>query len=227
MTKTDDEYMEIAYKEACRSLREGNYGFGAVIIDDDGEVVCSSHDTEKTEADSTLHAELTAIRTASKKRGHDLSNCKIFCTHEPCPMCSTAIYWSGIREIAYSFTIQEALHENRKRLDIGCREIFRRAGCDVEIAEHILYDKCKYLYLKEIREEIKKLRNKDKKELERLGDLIKEKRIRWAHENHSEIGDATSLMTGYKALLKKLDISENDAPILHRDENTILFHSRN
>ena len=95
MRRTDEEYMGSAYSEACVSLREGNHGFGAVIVDGDGTVVAKSHDTEKTVGDSTFHAEITAIRKASKILGRDLGDLAIYSTHEPCPMCATAIFGRG------------------------------------------------------------------------------------------------------------------------------------
>jgi Cytosine/adenosine deaminases len=226
MSNLDSEYMELAYTEACKSLQEGNHGFGAVIVDND-QVISSSHDTEKTEADATLHAEITAISKASKKLGHDLSSCTIYSTHEPCPMCATALYWSGIKRIFYSFPIDEALSENRKRIDIRCVEIFQRANCDVEIVEKVLYEKCKHLYHDDVRKEIKLLRNKTKEELSTQGELIKAKRIIWMRDHRKEIPGKDSLEKGYNGLLAKLGIDGKLAPIIRSDESRIVFHSMN
>ena len=227
MRGKDEEYMESAYAEACISLREGNYGFGAVIVDADGTVVAKSHDTEKTEGDSTLHAEITAIRKASKILGCDLGDLAIYSTHEPCPMCATAILWSGIRKIVYGFSTSEALMEGRRRIDIGCREIFRRAGCEAAIIEKVLYAECSLLYRKEIRDEIKKIRNKETYELDDEGKAIGERRIKWLYENFPKPDGEDSLFAGYSILLKKLKISEKDAPIVDRNEKALVFHSMN
>lgn len=219
-------YMEIAFQEACRSLQEGNHGFGVVIIDSEGTVVSQSHDTEKTECDPTLHAEITAISKASKVLGHDLTGCSIISTHEPCPMCATAIYWSGIRTVVYGYPIDEALNENRKRLDIRCAEIFARANADVIIIEKVMYDRCSKLYRNDIRNEIRKIRNRDTCELEAIGAEIKEKRIQWFHEN-SIPAETDVLMNGYRVLLSKLGIDGTDAPIVEKSRDKIVFHSMN
>lgn len=58
--------MRLAIDEARMSLREGNCGFGAVIVKDD-RLVAKARDAEKTDADPTAHAEITAIRMASAK----------------------------------------------------------------------------------------------------------------------------------------------------------------
>ncbi len=67
-------YMRIAVKEAETSLREGNNGFGAVIVKDES-IISSSHGQEDTENDPMSHAEINAIREASKKLGGELSGC--------------------------------------------------------------------------------------------------------------------------------------------------------
>ncbi|MEN6623581.1 MAG: nucleoside deaminase, partial [Smithella sp.] len=85
-----EQDMKIAIKEAEASLREGNNGFGAVIVRD-SKIIASSHDKEDTQKDPTSHAEMNVIRQASKKIGKKLSGCILVSTHEPCPMCASAI----------------------------------------------------------------------------------------------------------------------------------------
>jgi tRNA(Arg) A34 adenosine deaminase TadA len=64
--------MQLAIDEACLSHREGNHGFGAVIVHGEN-VIAQTHDTEELDQDPTAHAELKAIRVASAKVGKDLS----------------------------------------------------------------------------------------------------------------------------------------------------------
>jgi tRNA(Arg) A34 adenosine deaminase TadA len=227
MRRTDEEYMESAYEEACASLREGNRGFGAVVVDAGGAIIARSHDTERTEGDPTLHAEITAVSKASRVSGPDLKACAIFSTHEPCPMCAAAIFWAGIRSIAYGFPTSEALSEGRRRIDIGCEEIFRRAGREAVIQGKVLYAKCSLLYRKEIREEIERIRNRTADELEAEGAAIGERRLRWLHENPHTTDEADALLAGYSILLEKLRISEAEAPIAERSGTRLVFRSMN
>jgi tRNA(adenine34) deaminase len=120
-----ETFMVMAIEEAMISLREGNRGFGAVIVKNN-ELIAKAHDTEKTVGDSTAHAEMIVIRFASSQLGRDLSGCVMIATHEPCPMCATAIIWSGITEIAFGYSIIEAIKQGRKRIDLSCRELFKR-----------------------------------------------------------------------------------------------------
>ena len=155
-------FMLLAIREAEHSLREGNCGFGAVIVRD-GQLVAQAHDTEKTAQDPTAHAEMTAIRQAAVKYGRDLAGCQIISTHEPCPMCATAILWAGMDTIIYGHSIGEAIRQGRKRIDLSCREIFDRAGKPVTIQDGVLHDQCAILYDKSGRDEIHKLRRYNQK----------------------------------------------------------------
>lgn len=58
---------------------------------------------------SSAHAELMAIRETCKKLGtFDLSDCEIYATCEPCPMCVAVIIWPGIKKVYYCSTCQDA-----------------------------------------------------------------------------------------------------------------------
>ena len=80
-----DGIMKVAIEEARVSLREGNRGFGAVVVKKN-RIISRAHDCEETQADPTAHAEMGAIRDACVQLGKDLSSCAIVSTHEPCPM---------------------------------------------------------------------------------------------------------------------------------------------
>lgn len=123
-------WMRVAIGEAEESLREGNKGFGAVIIKD-GEMVAAAHDYEETEGDATSHAEINAIKIASQKIGKNLNGCILISTSEPCPMCAFAIAWSGISEIAFGFSGGGELHFSASRLLIrrAQRLLFIKVFC--------------------------------------------------------------------------------------------------
>ncbi len=92
--------------------------FGAMILDKDGNVLSVSSNTTLGDHDPTAHAEINAIREACRKlRTHDLTDCVIYATGYPCPMCLAAIMWANIKEIYYGTTLKEAE-------DIGFRDDF-------------------------------------------------------------------------------------------------------
>ncbi|MFA5763255.1 MAG: nucleoside deaminase [archaeon] len=103
------DFMEIAIKEAKKGMKKKEGGpFGAVIVCD-GKIVASAHNTVLKDNDPTAHAEINAIRKAAKKlKNFDLSNCELYTTCEPCPMCYSAIHWGKIKKVYYGATAQDA-----------------------------------------------------------------------------------------------------------------------
>ncbi len=97
--------MKLAVQEAYRGIRNLEGGpFGAVVVRA-GEVVASGHNCVVSGNDPTAHAEIVAIRKAGASLGkYDLSECTLYTTCEPCPMCRSAIHWARIRNVVYGCT---------------------------------------------------------------------------------------------------------------------------
>ncbi|MGB8452419.1 MAG: nucleoside deaminase [Anaerocolumna sp.] len=223
-----EKYMQIAIEEAKESLREGNNGFGAVIVKD-GSIIAATHDKEDTQEDPTSHAEINAIREASKKLGKKLSGCILISTHEPCSMCASAIVWAGIKEVAYGYSIKEAVLQGRKRIELSCAEIFSRAGADIKIFAGILSNECSILYRKDVRMEIKHLRDADDVILSELNEDSVCRRTKWFKENRNSFDFVTNdlLDSGYKLLLERFHITSEEVPIIGKRDKEIIFHSMN
>lgn len=223
-----EPYMRIAIKEAEASLREGNNGFGAVIVKD-GNIISSSHDLEDTQNDPTSHAELNAVREASRKLGKKLLGCVLVSTHEPCPMCASAIVWSGITEIAYGYSIRDSLIQGRKRMNFSCAELFSRTGVDIKIVEGILKTECSVLYREDVRGEIEHLRYADDRILNELNADSVCRRTKWFQENRDrfEFISEDLLYSAYRLLLERFRITPEEAPIIKKNEKSIVFHSMN
>jgi guanine deaminase len=109
-------FMKKAIKEASIGLCKGHGGpFGAVVVQN-GKVIAKAHNKVLKLNDATAHAEIQAIRKASKKLGtFDLSGCEIYTTCMPCPMCMGAIRWANIKSVYFGATSQDAE-------DIGFRD---------------------------------------------------------------------------------------------------------
>lgn len=224
----NEQYIKIAIEEAKVSLREENHGFGAVVVKD-GAIISQSHDRDVTEKDPTFHAELDAIRQASKKMNGRLEGCTIISTHEPCPMCAGAIVWSGISEVVFGYGIADSIKEGRKRIDIRCSEIFERANAKIQIVEGVLKDECAVLYNEEVRKCIKQLRNIDPEKLKLLSDELTQKRKDWFIKYGNGIIDTnkSTLENAYGVFLNKLCINESEASVVEKQENKIIIHSKN
>jgi len=104
-----NEFMKIAIEEALIGMKNNEGGpFGAVIVRN-GEIISRAHNEVVMTNDPTAHAEVTAIRRASRLLGRfDLSDCEIYSSCEPCPMCFAAIHWAKIKKLYYGSTREDA-----------------------------------------------------------------------------------------------------------------------
>ncbi len=112
MTEVESDatrFMKHAIALAYQGMAGGHGGpFGAVIVKD-GEIVGQGHNRVLSSNDTTAHAEVTAIRDASKNlHAFNLSDCEIYVNAMPCPMCMSAIFWARIGKVHYGAPVQEA-----------------------------------------------------------------------------------------------------------------------
>jgi len=107
--KEHKQFMLKAISLSENNLKTMNGGpFGCVIVRD-GKVLSAEANTVTRDCDPTAHAEINAIRAASKSIGKaDLSGCIMYTSAEPCPMCLSAIYWSNIAQVYYGNTKRDA-----------------------------------------------------------------------------------------------------------------------
>lgn len=99
--KDDLYFMNLAIEIAKGSLSLDEVPVGAVVVKD-GEIVGSSSNKRESNGDATAHAETEAIRQACQKLGRwRLSDCELYVTLEPCPMCAGAILNAKIGRVVY------------------------------------------------------------------------------------------------------------------------------
>ncbi|MFC0185914.1 nucleoside deaminase [Pseudarcicella hirudinis] len=109
MEKDQHEFMQKAIELSLKGSSEGKGGpFGAVIVKD-GKIVGQGHNNVLNSNDPTAHAEIVAIRDACKNLGtFQLSDCELYTSCEPCPMCLGAIYWARPKKVYYANTREDA-----------------------------------------------------------------------------------------------------------------------
>jgi len=108
--------MKIA-KELAKENLETNAGgpFGACVVKN-GKIIGKGSNHVLANNDPTAHAEIMAIRDACKNiNSYDLSDCELYTSCYPCPMCLSAIIWSNIKKVYYGNTKEDAA-------DIGFRD---------------------------------------------------------------------------------------------------------
>ncbi len=98
---TDNQYMQLALEEAKKALSENEIPIGAVLVCQN-TVIAMGHNRRETTFDPTSHAEIEVIREASQFLSRwRLTDCVLYVTIEPCPMCAGAIMNARIGKLVY------------------------------------------------------------------------------------------------------------------------------
>lgn len=102
MKAPDDElFMAEALKEARAALAEGEVPIGGVVVCS-GRIIARAHNLTERLTDPTAHAEMQLIGMAADYLGGKyLSDCTLYVTVEPCPMCAAALAWAQLGRLVY------------------------------------------------------------------------------------------------------------------------------
>jgi len=98
---SDESFMREAFKEAQKALAENEVPIGAVIVCEN-RIIARAHNLTERLNDVTAHAEMQAFTSAANFLGGKyLSECTLYVTVEPCPMCAGASFWTQIGRVVY------------------------------------------------------------------------------------------------------------------------------
>jgi guanine deaminase len=98
---TDQHHLQRAVTLAQANVAQGGRPFGAVLTYN-GEVLVEAVNEIHLTQDPTAHAELLAIRAASRQLGTRLEGCVIYASGQPCPMCLSAMYLCGVERVVFA-----------------------------------------------------------------------------------------------------------------------------
>lgn len=103
MTKAENPIMTLALDTAAEAGAAGEVPIGAVVVDAAGRVIARSGNRVERDGDPTAHAEMVALREAAARLGvKTLSNCDLYVSLEPCPMCAAALALAHIRRLYFA-----------------------------------------------------------------------------------------------------------------------------
>jgi guanine deaminase len=104
-----EKYLRLALEEGVRGVRTNRGGpFGAVVVQGD-RVIAAACNEVTSRNDPTAHAEVQAIRAACEALGtFQLSDCDVYASCEPCPMCLGALFWARPRAVYFAASREDA-----------------------------------------------------------------------------------------------------------------------
>jgi guanine deaminase len=142
----EKRFMARAIREARKNLVRPDGGpFGACVVKD-GLVVAVARNTVLAH-DATCHAEVNAIRKASRKLGtFDLSGCEIYSTTEPCPMCFGAVHWARIGTVYFGAGIGDAARAGFQELRISDAQMKTLGRSRIRLVPGVLRAECLELF---------------------------------------------------------------------------------
>jgi tRNA(Arg) A34 adenosine deaminase TadA len=151
MSENDTKFMRAAIDVAQRARDNGNHPYGAILVDDQGNILLEAENTVVTERDCTGHAETNLMRKASREYDAEfLTKCTLYTSTEPCPMCASAIFWGNVRRVVFGLS-QGRLHEltgedTEEFIHLPCRELFAKGRKPIEVAGPVIEEEAKEVH---------------------------------------------------------------------------------
>ncbi len=144
----DEERMETLVAYTARSMKtERPVPFGASIVHSkSGEVLLRALNAVAKEHDPSSHAEVRAIRLATKKlKNTSLAGYTLYTTCEPCPMCMSTALWAGLDRVVFGATIEDA-NRHCRQIQIPAKEVTERSDMRCEVVGPVLRERCYTLF---------------------------------------------------------------------------------
>lgn len=137
MNSIDIQHLRTAIHVAEAARQHGNHPFGAILVDENNNVLLKAENTVVTGRDCTGHAETNLMRLATQSITPEaLALCTVYTSTEPCAMCAGAIHWGNVRRVVYALSevgLYEIAGPSPDRLLLPCREVFAHSQRSVEV----------------------------------------------------------------------------------------------
>lgn len=158
MMKLEDhqENMRYCIKLAHENIQDGQYPIAALVANEDGKIIASSSSSLRKKRDPTNHPEMEVIRKASEiLQSRVLSNCFLYSTLEPCPMCTSAAIWAKMRGIIFGALQEDAILFSKsntssilswRQIEVKAKDIIKHGTPLLELHEGILRNECIKLF---------------------------------------------------------------------------------
>jgi len=137
--------MNRAINLAKEKYKEGGHAVAALVVKGD-EIISEAFTTVRRDLDPTAHAEINAIRLAAQKlQSTKLTDCYLYTTYEPCPMCATACIWARMAGIVYGASREDRTPECPWRIMIPSATVIVSGEPKLELFSDFMREECKPL----------------------------------------------------------------------------------
>ena len=144
--RLDEQFLRRSFDVARRAASHGNHPFGAILVDEQDNVLIEGENSFMPSRDGTAHAERLLATEACKTLSDEVrAKATLYSSAEPCAMCAGAIYWAGIGRVVYGLGEQRLRvitgdHPENPTLDLPCRDVFNSGQRAIEVIGPLLED---------------------------------------------------------------------------------------
>jgi len=148
----DQRFLRRSFDVARRAVSHGNHPFGAILVDQNGNVLIEAENGYMPSRDGTAHAErLLATQACTTLSADMLKTATLYSSAEPCAMCAGAMYWAGIGRLVYGLSehrLREFTgnHPENPTLNLSCREVLRSGQRATDVVGPLLEDEAAALH---------------------------------------------------------------------------------
>jgi len=151
-SELDEHFLRRSFDVARRAMSHGNHPFGAILVDENRNVLIETENGYMPAHDGTAHAErLLASQACTTLSADVLRKATLYSSAEPCAMCAGAIYWAGIGRVVYGLSEHRLRavtgnHPENPTLDLPCRKVFKSGQRVIEVIGPMLEDEAEALH---------------------------------------------------------------------------------
>ena len=151
-SELDEHFLRRSFDVARRAITHGNHPFGAILVDENRNVLIETENGYMPAHDGTAHAErLLATQACTTFDPAVLGKTTLYSSAEPCAMCAGAIYWAGIGRLVYGLSEHRLRtvtgnHPENPTLDLPCRKVFETGQRITEVVGPMLEDEAEALH---------------------------------------------------------------------------------
>jgi tRNA(Arg) A34 adenosine deaminase TadA len=148
----DEHFLRRSFEVARCAMTHGNHPFGAILVDQNRNVLIEAENGYMPAHDGTAHAERLLATEACRTLGADiLRRATLYSSAEPCAMCAGAIYWAGIGRVVYGLSEHRLRdvtgnHPENPTLDLPCRDVFKSGQRSTDVVGPLLEDEAEALH---------------------------------------------------------------------------------